>query len=624
MVDAPSPSEARSLVLTKVAPYLAALAVAALFWPARAFDFINFDDPIYLLENPQVRAGLTPAGVIWAFTTFHGGNWHPLTWLSHMADWELFGAWAGGHHLVNVVLHAGSVFLLCRFLLGIVGRAGAAIGATLFFGIHPLRVESVAWVAERKDVLSVFFLMWVLDRYVAYVRDGRRRDLGLTHVVLGIGLLAKPMLVTVPFLLLLLDRAFLNRPSSRSGSRPFGLVARAREMALLFVFSGASCLITIWAQWQGGAVKSMAAVSLGLRLQNAAVVPFVYLRQTVWPVDLAVFYPLPGERPLATVLGCAAGLIVISAGAWRGRGRFPWLVAGWFWFLVGLLPVIGLVQVGDQAHADRYTYLPSIGLSFILVGMAWEARRRWGTLARIAVPLFALAGFAALAAMTWGHLAHWQDSGALFRRALQVTGDNPTALLYLGNFDLEQDRPQEAEARFRRILDLSPHHLEGLTNLGISLARQGHHGEALKILTQARERSPDHARILNNLASVSRELGETDRALTLYLQALANAPDNREVLSNLGGMFESLDQFDQARAYYEKAIAVDPRYAQAYNGLGVVAARQGDLRGARDLFQRALVLQPGFVDASINLRRAEAGVAAEQERASAGSAAGGP
>ena len=361
-----------------------ALLTLALYWPVVGHDFVNYDDGLYVTDNPHVQAGLTLDNIAWAFSTGHASNWHPVTWLSHLIDFSCFGWFAGGHHLVNVLFHTANtllLFLLLRRLTGSLWRC--AIVAALF-AWHPLHVESVAWVAERKDLLSLFFLLLSLSAYVGYVKQPSPGRYTLTLACFALGLMAKPMIVTLPCLLLLLDwwpLARLRLSATDAGENPSPrshLWPLVCEKLPFFALAAASCVVTVWTQHQTGALRTFHAVPLSARLANTVTAYACYLWKMIWPADLAVLYPMPSSWPLAMVLGSALALAGLSLFAWRWRTQFPWVVVGWCWFVVTLVPVIGLVQVGEQAMADRYTYLPLIGVFLALtwgVEAATVARR---------------------------------------------------------------------------------------------------------------------------------------------------------------------------------------------------------------------------------------------------------
>jgi tetratricopeptide (TPR) repeat protein len=451
---------------------LAALVFGA-FGGALGNGFVWFDDHGYVYENPAVTAGLTKAGLRWAFTTTHMYNWHPLTWLAHMADVELYGLEPAGHHLSSLLLHAANAMLLFFFLRRATDSGPAALAAAALWAVHPLRAESVVWISERKDVLAALFGLLAL---LAYVRPaGRGRMLG-TAVAFAASLLAKPAWVTLPCLLLLLDAWPLGRwPRTPA----WKLVL---EKAPLWLLAAGSCAMTMAAQSAGGAVKSFAALPVGARLVNAAIAAVQYLRALVWPVDLAAFYPYPaGGASAAAVAGAAVLLLALTALAVVYARRAPWGLVGWLWFLGALVPMIGLVQVGGQAWADRYSYLPHIGLALALAG-GWVGtplrgvRSNGQTDASERRPYLAiwpiLAGLL-VAVLVW--LAHaqtaiWRDTETLFRHALAVTRDNWLIHFNLANRYQLDGRRAEACAEYRAALAIVPNYAPAMNNLAWALA----------------------------------------------------------------------------------------------------------------------------------------------------------
>jgi len=411
---------------------LLAFATLVVFLPVGSHEFVSFDDTDYVTENPFVKNGLTFTDIVWAFNTFHAGNWHPLTWISHMLDCQLFGANAGAHHFVNVLFHAANTALLFTLLLRLTGKIWPCAFIAALFAWHPLHVESVAWIAERKDVLSTFFALLALLNYAKYVAEskaqGPKSKLFFTYSLLAfaLGLMAKPMLVTLPFVMLLLDFWPLQRFSHSTFPR-----ALVREKAPFFLLAAISCVVTFFAQKAGGAVASLAKVSLLYRLESAPVAVMDYLGKFFWPAGLCVFYPLRQNISPFAPIAATGALILISLAAWRARNTKPYLLFGWLWFLGTLVPVIGLVQVGGAAIADRYTYIPSIG--FFIAVVFWLA----DFAARLQTPKIIAAGFAAViltacVLVTEHQLTFWRDSETLFRRAIAVTRSNDVALINLG------------------------------------------------------------------------------------------------------------------------------------------------------------------------------------------------
>lgn len=545
---------------------LALLALAA-FWPALGNGFVNYDDNLYVTDNPRVQAGLGWGGLVWAFTTGHSANWHPLTWLSHQLDCALYGLDPRGHHLTSVLLHLANAVLFFLLLERFTGRAWPAALAAALFALHPLRVESVAWVAERKDVLSALFWLLATQAYVSWTRRPGRARYAAVILLLGLGLMAKPMLVTLPFVLLLLDWWPLGRldPARTGAWRRLGRLVL--EKAPLFVLAAASALVTLLVQQAGGAVQSAGRFSFSARLSNALHAYTGYLAKTLWPADLAVYYPYPAGGPAASSLLHALLLLGLAAALLLRARRRPAPAVGWLWFLGTLVPVIGLVQVGGQAMADRYTYIPSLGLCIALVFGAADLPRPWR---RLAAAACALALLLPLVLLTRRQAGHWRDSFSLFEHALAATEGNNLAHNNLGAALADQGRREEAIAHFRAALAIHP----------------------------------DYPSARLNLAKNLLELGRTVEAEQDYRAVLRLRPDDPTALLNLGALLGRQGRTAEARRLLEAALASRPECPEAHNNLGIVLAMEGDLAGAIRHFARAVDLKPDYRNALQNLAAA--------------------
>ena len=532
---------------------LLAAAVLVVFWPVLGHDFVNFDDNRYVTGNPWVQRGLGAASIRWAWTTTSLANWHPPTWLSHMLDWQLFGPAAGGHHATNLALHVANT-LLCFFVFErMTGALWRSALVAVLFGIHPLHVESVAWVSERKDVLSTCFWFLGIGAYAAYVRRPHPARLGLVLLALAAGLASKPMLVTFPATLLLLDWWPLGRV--RAGN----VVRLGVEKLSLLALAAGSSVLTAAVQSRGGAMGSLSRYPISVRVENAVVSWITYLRKAAWPVDLSVFYPHPETAlPMAQVIGATLALVAVTALAVYGRYRWPHVLVGWLWYLGTLLPVIGLVQVGAHAMADRYTYVPLIGI-FIIV--AWSAPS--GRVAQAVI----MTSLLALALRAHAQVAVWKDSVTLFEHALAVNPWNSLAHM----------------------------------NLGIALTDRRDFDGAIAHLEEALRLRPEQAEVENALGNAWLDRGEPDRALTHYNEAIRIAPDYAMALTNLGYVLTRTGHPDDAIPLHEHALRVEPTLAAAENHLGLALARSGS--GALSLphFRRAVELDPRNTDALNNL-----------------------
>ena len=471
------------------------------FRPVVGHDFVFFDDDVYVTHNPHIQQGVSPSGVRWAFTTFHAANWHPLTWLSHMLDVQCYGPNPAGHHSTNLILHAFNAALLFLVLVRMTGRTGASAFVAAVFAVHPLRVESVAWISERKDLLSGAF--WVLT-LGAYARYAEKRSLAryvMVLVSLALGLMAKPMLVTLPFVLLLLDYWPLERIPNAERRLPNAAGALVLEKIPLFILSVASSVITMKAQHAGGAVQPVEQFPFAIRIGNAAVSYVLYIKQLIWPTGLAFFYPHPGAWAISQVLGATFFVLAVSAIVLLLARRRRYLPVGWFWYLGTLVPVIGLLQVGGQAMADRYTYVTQIGLLIMLVWAAADALDRLEPRARrICGSVLAAVVLLPLAVAARTQLASWQNSYTLFTRALAVTDRNATAHNNLGALLAREGSVAEAERHFRAALEIQPRYPHANKNLANMLLEQGRKEEAATYYRAMVDSCPDDVESLNNLA----------------------------------------------------------------------------------------------------------------------------
>ena len=535
-----------------------------LFSRCISYPFINYDDPSYILERPQITAGVTLHGIAWSLTHAHGGNWHPLTSLSHMLDCQLFALSATGPHFVNILLHGATSALLFWFLNKLTRNVWCSLFAALLFAVHPLRVESVVWVAERKDVLSGLFFVLTLGSYVAY---SRKRNAGLyivSVVFFALGLLAKPMLVSVPVILLLVDywmaTSFVSQKSESPMARPMRLKRNVIEKLPFILLAAMSCIATILAQ--KGAISSVEALPMADRAGNAALSYFAYLRQIFWPTGLALFYPLSEEGiPLLAATLAAVSLLTITVFAFYYRRRATFVFVGWCWFVVMLLPVIGLVQVGLQSHADRYTYLPQIGINIIvvwsLVGLVKFRPAMRPPVAAAGVVVVSL-----LSAATWRQSYYWRDSEVLWQRSLSVNPRNHLAHAYLADLLLRQDRFDESIEHSEEALRILPTNSDAHNNLALALFRTGHLREAvthwrqsLDIAPHNRNAEANYAWVLSTATDPSVLDGST--ALKLMEDVISdNGRDNPMVLRGLGAAYAQSGRFKDAIAAAEEAMQI--------------------------------------------------------------------
>jgi protein O-mannosyl-transferase len=590
-------------------------------------EFVNFDDHVYVYENPVITGGLTLPGIIWAFTHSHARNWHPLTTISHMLDCQLFGLNAGGHHFTNVVLHTIAVVLLFLVLRDMTsgGRPVAGIGdagrdqrsrlqsqgalwpsafVAALFVIHPLHVESVAWVSERKDLLSGVFFMLTLAAYVRYARQPSAARYVTMSILFACGLMSKPMLVTLPFVLLLLDYWPLGRgqrtaafakataagevrgsprrirplADQRSGDRGRiegqGWSKLILEKIPLLALSAASCLATLLVQRQ--AAGSIDQLPFAWRVNNSIVTSIAYIWQMLWPVKLAVFYPHPDNRLLFwQVILALALLIAITAAVIALRQKRPYLITGWFWYLGMLVPVIGLVQVGEQARADRYTYLPQIGLYLALawtiadLSVSWRRRREILAVAAAVV-------ITALAWRAWIQTSYWKNSETLWTHTLAVTTDNDVAHNNLGFIFLQRGELDEAISHFQTALNIRANNPQTHYNLGSALVH-------------------------NNLGNALVRKKLVDEAIAHYEKAVELRPDYADGHYNLGSALLQEGRIDEAIAHWQKTVSIQPNDAEAHTTLGDALLRKGEIGQAIAHYQAALEFSPQSISMLNNL-----------------------
>ncbi|MGD8695130.1 MAG: tetratricopeptide repeat protein [Syntrophobacterales bacterium] len=573
-------------------------------------DFINLDDDILVYENPHVHAGLNKEGIAWAFTTFEAYNYHPLTWLSHMLDCELFGLRPGMHHLTNLLFHLMNTALLLFVLRRMTGALWRSGFVAALFALHPLHVESVAWVAERKDLLSAFFWFLSIWAYARYTeRPGLNRYLPVL-LFFSLGLLAKPMVVTLPFVLLLLDFWPLGRTQfhqAGTDNRPLqqkvSVFRLVWEKIPLFALAAISIVVTFAAQQQGGALKSLEAFPLTTRIANALISYLSYIGKMIWPHNLAVYYPHSGSIPVWQAAGAGLTLICVTVLViWTARKR-PYLAVGWLWYLGTLVPVIGLVQVGSQAMADRYTYLPLVGL---FIALAWGVpclfagwRHRQSMLAILAT--IVLVSFTVC---TWLQLRHWQNSITLFQHTLQVTTNNHFAHNNLGVALAQDGRLNEAISHYSEALRLKPGAFEVHNNLANALAAQGSVDEAIQHYFEALRLEPDYDKAHNNLGNVLAGTGRGEEAIIHYSEAIKINPDYAGAHYNLANALAAQGSVDEAIQHYFEALRILPDWAGAHNNLGVSLEKSGKLKEAIAHYHEALRIRPDYAKARNNLERA--------------------
>lgn len=636
---------------------LAAL-VLAIYWQTTGFKFINLDDNQYVYDNPAVLAGLTKDGFRWAWTAVHSANWHPLTWLSHMADVSVFGVSPGGHHAVNIVLHLVNsilAFTVFRRLTGCYIKS--AIVAALF-AVHPAHVESVAWVAERKDVLSTLFWLLTMYAYAVYVESpgqilAKRSDGDtaspyffffspsyiLVIVLLALGLTAKPMLVTLPFVLLLVDFWPLGRLKTLAD-----LPKLLLEKLPLFALSAASCYITILAQRAFGAVETLSFLPLSTRLLNSVVSYAKYIGELFYPAKLAVVYPYEKNLPMWQIVISAIVLVAVSALCLTQFKTRKYLLFGWLWFLGTMVPVIGIVQVGSQSMADRYTYVPYFGLFVMIVWGVGDLLGKSTTAKRVFIPLFAIATLI-FTFIAHKQTAHWRDNESLYSHALDVTGPNYLvslnycmSLIHYERLDeatpicengvlmhpeyyephnaygvllLKQKKYGDAARSFEAALKIRPNYVTSLSNLSVAQLFLGQTSDAEANLEKAVYYAGDSIEPsnwinpLNNLANVWAEQGNHEKAVENLSRLLYIDPNNASARTRLAASLYQLKRLDEAEKSIKTAIEIDPSQAAAFNVYGEIMTAKGNKTDAVRQFRKALELDPNFTAAKDNLKKTE-------------------
>ncbi len=552
------------------------VSIFAAYWGLLQNEFVSYDDNVYITANPHVTDGLSIEGVRWAFTSGHASNWHPVTWLSHMLDCELFGTNAGLHHLVNVMLHAANSVLLLWILRQMTKVIWPSVFVAAAFALHPMHVESVAWAAERKDVLSTLFWMLTMAAYLFYAQ---RRNAGRYAILLATyaaGLMSKPMLVTLPLVLLLLDYWPL-REDSLNKLPTRRLVLEKLPLASLAI---ASCVVTYYVQRSWGAMSLGQEVSLGQRAANAVVSYVVYIGRLVWPSDMAVLYPYPALTPAWKWVLCLVALLAITAAALAAGRRLRYLVTGWLWYVVTLVPVIGLVQVGGQAYADRYTYIPYIGL-FVIA--AWGAADISAKLRiNMAVARAAVVVLAIWALGTRQQVTYWRDSATLFEHAIAVTEDNFIIHNNYGNELLNRGRTDAAIEHYRKAIQIRPNYIIGLKNLGAALVQKERFDEGLKYLHRAAELNPGWHEVYNSLGMAYGQQANYELAEKNLKKALELKPGYAQAQFNMGLMYLEQKNYADAEKYFTDAIESNADWIEAHTRLGSVYFLQGNLASAAE------------------------------------------
>jgi tetratricopeptide (TPR) repeat protein len=588
------------------------IATAGVYWQVKDFEFIEYDDISYVTENPYVQQGLTRDSFIWAFTATHSANWHPLTWLSHMLDIELYGMNPGPHHLTNVLFHIGNtllLFLLLRRMTGAVWRSGTVAA---LFALHPLHVESVAWVAERKDVLSTFFWILTLLAYTRYTEKTGIKTYVPVLIWFIMGLLSKPMLVTLPFVLLLLD----YWPLGRIGNSPqfSNLRGLLLEKIPLFIFSAISSIITFFVQQGGGAVGSLEVCPLTIRIANALIAYVAYLGKMLYPFNLSYFYPYSFKIPIWQPIAASFFIVFMFLLAIKFAKQHPYFPLGWLWYMGTLVPVIGLVQVGSQSMADRYTYIPLIGIFILMV---------WGVTALVSGKAYGKtflctitpAVLLVLITTTYFQITYWQNGITLFEHALHAVKDNALNRNNLGVALSNKGKLDEAIGHYSRAVQISPDYADAYKNMGVALSKQGKANKAVGHYLEALRIRPNDTEALNLMGVALEKLGKTDEAAQYYSRSLKADPRNARAHNNIATLMANQGRSDDAFLHLTEALRLDPNYEEAHYNMGNILSAQGKIVQAMGHYSRAIELNPDDADNYNNMGSSLLGIGKQEQAA---------
>tara|TARA_Y100001960_G_scaffold80468_1_gene85909 strand:- start:316 stop:2319 length:2004 start_codon:yes stop_codon:yes gene_type:complete len=588
------------------------VSILAVYWQVQDHEFINYDDDSYITENEHVQLGLTGESIVWTFTTPYASNWHPMTWLSHMLDYELYGDHPRGHLLTNVLLHITNTLLLFMVLLRLTGAIWQSAFVAVLFALHPLNVGSVAWAAERKNVLSTFFWLLTMWVYISYVNNPSIKKYLWLALFFALGLMSKPMLVTLPFVLLLLDYWPLRRWNIQNtngsieqttNSVPLSRLILEKIPLLLLVIG--SIITTLIAQQMSGAVKSLDVFSLKERFINALISYLSYLQKMVLPSNLSVFYPYPeGSLPVWKGVLCGMVLVGITILAVKRIRKAPYFMVGWFWYLGTLVPVIGIVQVGAQAMADRYAYVPLIGIFIILAWGISGLLEKWDKRKKV-LPIAAGVVILILMVVSWVQASHWKNSITLFKHSISVTENQypSLAVVYnnLGQALAKKGNIGAAITHYKTAIKINPNYANTYNNLGAILAKQEFLTEAITHYKTAIKINPNSAMAYNNLGHAFGKKGDIGAAITHYKTAIKLDPNLVKAYVNLGAILSKTSRFEEAKTYYKEAIRVNPNSHTAYYNLANTLSRQGDMEKAITHYKTAIKINPIYLQAHVNL-----------------------
>jgi tetratricopeptide (TPR) repeat protein len=575
----------------------------AVFWQVNQFDFVNFDDNIYVTENSHVQSGITSDGFHWAFSTRYFKLWHPLVWLSFMLDYQLIGLNAGGYHITNLLLHIMSTLLLFWLFYRMTGAIWKSAFVAAFFALHPLHVESVAWIAERKDVLSAFFWMLTLCLYVYYTEKPVIKRYLLVLLGFVCALMSKPMVVTLPVIMILLDYWPLKRFQLKETGNNLKEVTPGKgplwlfwEKIPFFILSAVIVIITLY----GPSEPHRKYFSLGSRLANAPVSFVTYLEKTFWPHDLAAFYPFSFQLPSWQVLGAVLLIIVISAAVIVSVKRLPYLFVGWLWYAITLLPVIGIIQIWLYAIADRYHYLPSIGIAVMLAWGIPHLFPREDIRTKILFPM-GVVFIAILSFITWHQCGYWKNAITLFSHALQVTRDNYVAQSNLASALLGKGKIKEAIDHFNKAISITANYAGDYQGRGGAYDKLNQHKRAIEDYSKAIRLQPELFLAYYSRGISYNELGHYQLAIEDFNKAILLKPDYADAFNNRGSNYFKLGLYQRAFEDFNKAILLKPDYADAYNNRGSAYFKLGHYKLAIEDINKAICLKPDYADAYNNL-----------------------
>ncbi|MBF0119935.1 MAG: tetratricopeptide repeat protein [Desulfobacterales bacterium] len=561
----------------------------AVYYKVGTFDFISFDDPEYVTQNNRIKSNLSWENIKWTFTSKTGANWHPLTLISHMIDWQLYGKNAGGHHLTNLIFHIANALLLFFALNKMTGKIWEAAFVAFLFSLHPTHVESVAWISERKDVLSTFFFMLTLLSYIRYIKKPLLSSYFIVLLFFSLGLMAKPMLVTLPFVLLLLDYWPLNRFSKKGATLNLIL-----EKIPLFIVTIIVSIITFIVQHTIGATALSSVYSIKIRIANAIVAYSIYIFKAFFPYSLSVFYPYPDPPMRQTFLLTISILIIItiSYAAIRTSKKFPYFITGWLFYLGTLVPVIGIIQVGSQSMADRYTYIPFIGI-FIIVAWGLSQFTYKKIIFSIIIIVFSI--------LTWRQVSYWENSQTLFKHSVDVDEKNIMAYNNLSAALIKDKKIDEAIEYLNKAIKIKPKNIDTNVNLCLALGKQNKSSEAIIYCYRAMKMKNIPKETHNSIGNALEQLGHVNEAIKEYYKALKLNPDYAGVINNLGSIFAKQGDINRAMTYFKDTIKIDPNFVEAYNNIGNILCQENKIPEAIIYYNKALEIDNDYADAHYNL-----------------------